>query len=70
MAKLTAEDPTEAGLVVACMSDSPRDPVPDGATPVWLIEAVWDAGGVHSIIQADAASRRGLTQVLALTPNQ
>ena len=25
---------------------------------------MWDAGGVHSIIQADAASRRGLTQVL------
>jgi len=49
------------------MSDSPRDPVPDGATPVWLIEAVWDAGGVHSIIQADAASRRGLIQVLGGT---
>ncbi|MFM2274119.1 MAG: hypothetical protein RL702_3184, partial [Pseudomonadota bacterium] len=31
---------------------------------VWLIEAVWDAGGVHSIIQADAASRRGLTRAL------
>ncbi|MEJ1250641.1 hypothetical protein, partial [Denitratimonas tolerans] len=29
-----------------------------------LIEAVWDAGGVHSIIQADAASRRGLIQAL------
>ncbi len=42
--------------------------MPDGATPVWLIEAVWDAGGVHSIIQADAASRVGLIQVLAPRP--
>ena len=33
-----------------------------------LIEAVWDAGKVHSIIQADAASRVGLIQVLAPRP--
>ncbi|HRQ36058.1 MAG TPA: hypothetical protein PK361_10705, partial [Chiayiivirga sp.] len=41
-----------------------HDPVSDGATSVWLIEAVWGAGGVHSIIQADAALRRGLLQAL------
>ena len=45
-------------------------------TSVWLIEAVWDAGGVHSIIQADhrgnvsyepnAAGRRRLNAALGL----
>jgi len=29
-------------------------------TPDRFIEAVWDAGAVHSIIQVDAASRLGL----------
>lgn len=34
--------------------------MPMPGTPDRFIEAVWDAGAVHSIIQVDDASRLGL----------
>src|SRR5690606_8458978 len=55
-ASVTADESAAVALVVACMADSSRDPVSGDYAPVWLIEAVWDAGGVHSIIQAEPAS--------------
>src|SRR5690606_15738741 len=66
-ASVTADDSAAVDLVVACMADSSRDPVSEDYAPVWLIEAVWDAGGVHSIIQAEATSWLGLTQALGGT---
>src|SRR5690606_1355346 len=51
--------------VVACMTDSSRAPVSDGEKhQSGSTKPCGDAGGVHSIIQGDAASRHPLTQTL------